>query len=1345
MFIFLAILSNISGNLHKKPLISKKNSEKISQRMLQEDSYIVLAFNQSVTYNNNFKKTGTTRESLTYSLKKNGEEITDISAEFTLSETDNLEIHFTGTVDSLNSFFSKNTDSKMEFVKSIDFKNFIWSSVTSMKNMLTGCNSLESINLGDINTAPVTDVGSMFEGCTKLTAIDISKLSTASITDMSYMFAVCGKLSSLDLSNFATGSVTDINSMFFGCYSLETIIIDVDNFITENIEYMNSMFSGCNALKSIDISKFDTSKVKSMNSMFLGCKALTSIDLSSFSTSSVESMSNMFSGCESLSSLNLSSFTTTALTELENMFNNCANLIFLDISNFDLTNAVDSEDQDNDVFTDMFKGVSKLKYLNIKNLQKGNLDFTSTPLNSIEGLIVCQPEENPIFTNDQITNKCCDFDIEIGDCKAESLSTTIITPTTHLVVTSLPKETEIATTNVIKTDEKGETTNIPANIPTTIPGTESTSKTTENPANTIPNTESTSKTTENPDNTIPNTESTSKTTENPANTIPNTESTSKTTENPDNTIPNTESTENPDNTIPNTESTENPANTIPNTESTENPANTIPNTESTENPANTIPNTESTENTIPDAEQTDKTNPPVKTDNANASDQPKILPRFTIESINQEYCADFGELTLLGKISEPINRPIKFNLPLEYPKGVSLNCLLNGNQLECETDRVISNLIYISEFNISEYDEVVLIINEFKSKETIKCQNAYLDKAAEKLLVSIAFRQVSHFKKNDEENSFSFYLITLASEALKKGKELNLRMEVKINGNKIEKNATCILQEDVSPNSGELAQGNFICSVKLSSSEYSNTDFEEINVSYENEEINGVSDLEDTISNPYKTDKAIAEIKAKKANNEEITELANIVDYLEEEVKIAPTFTIDKLFIDECSSSGKFLLEGSFSDDITDPMKFDLIMTYPFTDIKCEFSEALKNEKINMTCKVRTGFQFVETLMFEQRLIKKKNKEMFIIQRKEFDFDNNIKCECYIDAKTKIVKQRQASNLSFLQLSKFIPQQNSLTFFMVLARKTLKDTFKSIIQLTVILRLQNRRSLRNLDETISGVKVDCNLNKDLQSDYAAGYNCSNKDTFSGIPKSMEVETSEIDDIQGFPENANPEKLKNKVDYSILGNLKSVGNLPNADIQDINGDTCITDGQFIVTATLDKNENLESKYSNVEFRFSLPESSGICDLNINNKDVEMICQNQEKFYASEMLVERQAIKDSEGKVLFFIDNKEIPFEDGFRCDISLYSVPTNSSSPSADETQTMEPTEENTTHSRYFKKSNGGLSGGAIAGIAVSVVAVVVVIAVLAILVKKGILFGKKEIVTDNSATNVNINLGKEIS
>ena len=117
-------------------------------------------------------------------------------------------------------------------------------------------------------------------------------------------------------------------------------------------------------------------------------------------------------------------------------------------------------------------------------------------------------------------------------------------------------------------------------------------------------------------------------------------------------------------------------------------------------------------------------------------------------------------------------------------------------------------------------------------------------------------------------------------------------MDVIINEDIVEKNATCVLEEDVSPNDGGLAQGNFIYSVKLSSSEYQNTDFENIQVSVENEEINGATDLDSSTSSPYKTDQTITEIRRKKANNETINELADIYDYYEEEIKITSVFNL---------------------------------------------------------------------------------------------------------------------------------------------------------------------------------------------------------------------------------------------------------------------------------------------------------------------------------------------------------------------------------------------------------------------------------------------------------------------
>ena len=368
----------------------------------------------------------------------------------------------------------------------------------------------------------------------------------------------------------------------------------------------------------------------------------------------------------------------------------------------------------------------------------------------------------------------------------------------------------------------------------------------------------------------------------------------------------------------------------------------------------------------------------VETNNM-TNDSKKIIPKFTIESINQEGCEKTGKLTFTGKISQEILRTIKFTLSLESPEGISLTCNLNGNKLDCETDRTINSLIKINETNITEYDEIILIIESFTSTVEVKCANAYIEKATSKLSVNIAFRQVSHFKKNDNDHSFSFYLIALISEKLAKGYSLNMIMDIKINGAKTEKNANCILQDDVSPNSGELFQGNFICSVQLSEDEYDNTDFDSISVSKDNAEINGVNDLDETLSNPKKTDELIEDIKRRKENGEEITDLANIVDYFEEKVEVTPLFSISSINIDSCSSTGKFIITGSFSDDIKESIKFDFVLTYPSSEINCQFDEANKNENINITCKSYDAFYKVEKILIEQRLIKKKNREIFII------------------------------------------------------------------------------------------------------------------------------------------------------------------------------------------------------------------------------------------------------------------------------------------------------------------------------------------------------------------------------
>ena len=219
---------------------------------------------------------------------------------------------------------------------------------------------------------------------------------------------------------------------------------------------------------------------------------------------------------------------------------------------------------------------------------------------------------------------------------------------------------------------------------------------------------------------------------------------------------------------------------------------------------------------------------------------------------------------------------------------------------------------------------------------------------------------------------------------------------------------------------------------------------------------------------------------------------------------------------------------------------------------------------------------------------------------------------------------------------------------------------------------------------------------------------------------MELETSEINDIQGIPENLNPDDLNHSLDYSLLQNLENIDNLPNLAINEINGDTCFTNGQYTVKATLDKNENLENKYYNVTLRMSIPESNGLCLVNIENKNVEMICENTEKFCMTKFLIERQAIQDSEGKEIFFIDSFESKNE--LACDISLNTPYINSTNGTGDD-QT-----DKTTNKAYFQRqNNNGLSGGAIAGIVISNVVAILAISVIIFLGKKGILFGKSNL------------------
>ena len=281
---------------------------------------------------------------------------------------------------------------------------------------------------------------------------------------------------------------------------------------------------------------------------------------------------------------------------------------------------------------------------------------------------------------------------------------------------------------------------------------------------------------------------------------------------------------------------------------------------------------------------------------------------------------------------------------------------------------------------------------------------------------------------------------------------------------------------------------------------------------------------------------------------------------------------------------------------------------------------------------------------------------------------------------------------------------------MAVTRKKPEISFKTNYNFPINLLLSSETLLRHLEEVVYGIQTKCIINKELQSKYAAGYDCSNSDIFEGIPESMEIDANKIKDIEGIPDRANPTKIVYNIDYSILQNLKNIDNIPIAEIKFINADSCPKEGEFKINATLNHIGNLKNKYSNVQIQFAVPETSGICEIYIQDNNMNMTCQNTEKFYITQIFIDKQFVQDSENNEIFLIETFTNPEQ--FSCNISLNL---NSKVNNSVESQSR------------FKKKENGLKGGHIALIVIMILIAIISSIILVILLKNR---KKKKLVND---------------
>ena len=689
----------------------------------------------------------------------------------------------------------------------------------------------------------------------------------------------------------------------------------------------------------------------------------------------------------------------------------------------------------------------------------------------------------------------------------------------------------------------------------------------------------------------------------------------------------------------------------------------------------------------------------------NCTADPSVPPIFDAEKVGE--CDESGKFTIEGSLSEDKTITSTFTLSLTYPQGTLLTCSFVDKKIQCIADNEIKGTIIMEQTIVTSGAEELFILTNFTS-ENMTCSNGLKLQAEEKLNVDVSFRQVSHPQKTD--NGLSFFFAGFANSELKTTAPIQINVIVVIGGNNVEKVAECKLRENVKPTEGKQTQGDFDCNVPLESGEDAKP--ESLTISENNDNIGGCSDLSAEEASPSLTEEAIE-------NADSATSaLSQTIDFSVEENKeiVPPSFKVTNINMDGCNTRGKLTVTGTFSEEITEEMTFDLPFSFPKAKAKCTVDEAQANTEVQIICKMNKVRKFLKfkSFVIEPRLIKKKSMEMLYIEPSTVELTEERFCESYDEVKKRHAIKRRDAPFSFLQMGR--PANFGWLFFMAITQTPGASSFDSPINIEVTVTIEAERRRRNLQrilaDTVADKGIDCTTDTETQTDKTAVVKCG-----EGEGKAKRTDFNS-DNIAGAPDNAKvPEsELPKKED------LTKIDNLPSITITNIASNKCSTTGKYIIEGTSDETFENPEKFT---IPFSSPDSSGLCTAKVNDKKVTINCDNTEEFQAPDFIsIDPQLIKYDNGTGIFKI--AEAFTAGGFSCAISDDSLknpfPSNysitPSNPDSSRSSSVPGSDINVGRTNYSKKSSG-LSGGAIAGIIISCIVVIAAVIALIALGKSG--------------------------
>ena len=447
------------------------------------ENYIILYYEQSVEYSSGFANEY--RKEISHII--NGEDNKTATDSLSIAADTKIEIYFSSPLTSLESFFDRTLDDKMEYLKSVDLSHLDATQITSFENLFYECLALKSVTPTKVPTLSLTTMSSMFEGCISILAIDLSKYYTSLVTNLDFLFYGCKSLKAIDLLGNNFDKVESIISMFEGLNNLSRLNInfgalnmavfyntimsllpivgggicpssccEIDLETGECIIEVNSNYSSyitvtygrdSENLDFIDrntyISHLRIGETLKSVKKGLEIKNGTKIDI--FFSSAISSINELFYGNEDIISVDFSNFDSSQITQIYELFRSCSSLKAVDLTSFKSL-------QINNL-RGLFKRCKELTSVNISHISNISInqvlecfeECSSLKILDISGLNFSATEENAFKSFDGVIN--LKYINIIGSSFSQSFLAKI--PKMHLIVCQDENNKEITDGNII--------------------------------------------------------------------------------------------------------------------------------------------------------------------------------------------------------------------------------------------------------------------------------------------------------------------------------------------------------------------------------------------------------------------------------------------------------------------------------------------------------------------------------------------------------------------------------------------------------------------------------------------------------------------------------------------------------------------------------------------------------------------------------------------------------------------------------------------------------------------------------------------------------------------------------